>query len=221
MKKLFIVLFFISVSISAARSQELAVKAEADFVSSYIWRGLSVGPASIQPGISLSAGDFTVGVWGSSSFNGTWREFDLYAKYSIGNFSLLLTDYFLPHDLPDGEKISYFDYSEHVVEATLGYTFGESFPLSLVWNTNFIGDEDYSTYFEASYSIPTSFANIDLIIGATPKAGFYSDGLAIVVTSIKASKEIVINDNFSLPVYTQAILNPDSRDVFLVFGMKL
>lgn len=221
MKKLFIVLFFISVSISAARSQELAVKAEADFVSSYIWRGLYVGPASIQPGISLSAGDFTVGVWGSSSFNGTWREFDLYAKYSIGNFSLLLTDYFLPHDLPDGEKISYFDYSEHVVEATLGYTFGESFPLSLVWNTNFIGDEDYSTYFEASYSIPTSFANIDLIIGATPKAGFYSDGLAIVVTSIKASKEIVINDNFSLPVYTQAILNPDSRDVFLVFGMKL
>ena len=190
-------------------------------MSSYIWRGLYVGPASIQPGISLSAGDFTVGVWGSSSFNGTWREFDLYAKYSIGNFSLLLTDYFLPHDLPDGEKISYFDYSEHVVEATLGYTFGESFPLSLVWNTNFIGDEDYSTYFEASYSIPTSFATIDLIIGATPKAGFYSDGLAIVVTSIKASKEIVINDNFSLPVYTQAILNPDSRDVFLVFGMKL
>ena len=221
MKKLFIVLFFISVSISAARSQELAVKAEADFVSSYIWRGLYVGPASIQPGISLSAGDFTVGVWGSSSFNGTWREFDLYAKYSIGNFSLLLTDYFLPHDLPDGEKISYFDYSEHVVEATLGYTFGESFPLSLVWNTNFIGDEDYSTYFEASYSIPSSFANIDLIIGATPKAGFYSDGLAIVVTSIKASKEIVINDNFSIPVYTQAILNPNSRDVFLVFGMKL
>lgn len=221
MKKLFIILFFISVSISAVRSQEVVVKAEADFVSSYVWRGLYVGPASIQPGISLSAGDFTVGVWGSSSFNGTWREFDLYAKYSIGNLSILLTDYFLPHDLPDGEKISYFDYSEHVVEATLGYTFGESFPLSLVWNTNFIGDDDYSTYFEASYSIPTSFANIDLIIGATPKAGFYSDGFAVVVTSIKASKEIVINDKFSLPVYTQAILNPDSRDVFLVFGMKL
>ena len=221
MKKLFIILFFISVYLSAVRSQEVVVKAEADFVSSYIWRGLYVGPASIQPGISLSAGDFTVGVWGSSSFNGTWREFDLYAKYSIGNLSILLTDYFLPHDLPDGEKISYFDYSEHVVEATLGYTFGESFPLSLVWNTNFIGDDDYSTYFEASYSIPTSFANIDLIIGATPKAGFYSDGFAVVVTSIKASKEIVINDKFSLPVYTQAILNPDSRDVFLVFGMKL
>lgn len=221
MKKLFIILFFISVYLSAVRSQEVVVKAEADFVSSYIWRGLYVGPASIQPGISLSAGDFTVGVWGSSSFNGTWREFDLYAKYSIGNLSILLTDYFLPHDLPDGEKISYFDYSEHVVEATLGYTFGESFPLSLVWNTNFIGDDDYSTYFEASYSIPTSFATIDLIIGATPKAGFYSDGFAVVVTSIKASKEIVINDKFSLPVYTQAILNPDSRDVFLVFGMKL
>lgn len=126
----------------------------------------------------------------------------------------------MPHDLPNGDKVSYFNFSEHVVEATLSYTFGESLPLTFVWNTNFVGDEDYSTFVEASYTIPTSFADIDLIVGATPKAGYYSDGFAFVVTSIKASKEILVNDKFSVPLYTQAILNPDSKDVFLVFGVK-
>ena len=220
MIKLFIVLFSLVISLGTVKSQGLTVKAEADFVSAYIWRGLYVGPASIQPGISLSANGLTLGVWGSSSFNSTWREFDLYARYSIGNLSLLITDYFLPHDLPNGDKVSYFNFSEHVVEATLSYTFGESLPLTFVWNTNFVGDEDYSTFVEASYTIPTSFADIDLIVGATPKAGYYSDGFAFVVTSIKASKEILVNDKFSVPLYTQAILNPDSKDVFLVFGVK-
>lgn len=220
MIRLFIVLFSLAISLSTVKSQEITIDAGADIVSTYVWRGLYVGPASIQPGISLSSGGFTLGVWGSSSFDSSWREFDLYAGFSIGNLSLLVTDYFLPHDLPYGEKISYFNFKEHVIEGTIGYTFGESLPLTFVWNTNFIGDEDYSTYIEASYSIPTSFVDIDLIVGATPKAGFYSDGFAFVVTSVKASKEISINDRFSLPLYTQAILNPDSRDVFLVFGAK-
>ncbi|MFA6852935.1 MAG: hypothetical protein WCR41_01275, partial [Bacteroidales bacterium] len=82
------------------------------------------------------------------------------------------------------------------------------------------GDDDYSSYFEASYSIPTSFVDIDLILGATPAAGYYSDGFAVVVTAIKATKEISLSDSFSIPVYTQAVLNPDSKDVFLLFGMK-
>lgn len=220
MIKLFVVFISLVIFLTPVKSQEVTVNAGADIVSTYIWRGLYVGPASIQPGISISTGGFTLGVWGSSSFDSSWREFDLYAGYSIGNLSLLVTDYFLPHDLPDGEKISYFDFEEHFVEGTIGYSFRESFPLTFVWNTNFIGDEDYSTYVEVSYNIPTSFVDIDLILGATPKAGFYSDGLAIVVTSIKASKEVSINDTFSIPLYTQAILNPDSKDVFLVFGMK-
>lgn len=220
MNRLFVLLLTIFISISLVKSQELTVNAEADIVSSYIWRGLYVGPASVQPGISLSSGGFTLGVWGSSSFNASWREFDLFASYSIGNFNFLITDYFLPHDLPAIEKISYFDFSKHVVEATLGFSLGESVPLSFVWNTNFIGDDDYSSYFEASYSIPTSFVDIDLILGATPAAGYYSDGFAVVVTAFKATKEISVSDSFSIPVYTQAVLNPDSKDVFLLFGMK-
>ena len=55
MNRLFVLLLTIFISISLVKSQELTVNAEADIVSSYIWRGLYVGPASVQPGISLSS----------------------------------------------------------------------------------------------------------------------------------------------------------------------
>ncbi|WP_298652788.1 TorF family putative porin [uncultured Proteiniphilum sp.] len=222
MKKfgLFIVLVAVSHATSGIKAQEVTVSAGADIVSSYIWRGLYAGPASVQPGISLSAGNFSVGVWGSTSFESSWREFDLYAGYSIGNFSVLVTDYFFPHDLHADGSSDYFDYSEHLFEATLGYSLGESLPLSLAWNTNFAGDDDYSSYFEASYTLPVRGVNVDLILGATPWEGAYSNGFALINASVKASKDITITDSFSLPVFTQAIVNPDTKDVFLVFGMS-
>lgn len=219
--KLFIVLLALSNAASGIKAQEVTVSAGADIVSSYIWRGLYCGPASVQPGISLSAGNFSVGAWGSTSFESSWREFDLYAGYSIGNFSVLVTDYFFPHDLHADGSSDYFDYSEHVFEATLGYSFGGSFPLSLAWNTNFAGDDDYSSYFEASYTLNAGGVDVDLILGATPWSGAYSkNGFALINASVKASKEIAFTDSFSLPVFTQAILNPDTKDVFLVFGVS-
>ncbi|MCE5205357.1 MAG: hypothetical protein LLF80_04525 [Porphyromonadaceae bacterium] len=217
-------LFFLLCAFGAVsgniRAQDVSVAARADIVSSYIWRGLYVGPASAQPSISLSAGDFRLGIWGSSSFEGAWREFDLYAGYFIGNFSVLVTDYFFPRDLPDGAGSSYFKLSEHLFEGTLGYSLGESLPLSLAWNTNFAGDDDYSSYFEAGYAIQAGDITLDLTLGATSWAGIYSDGFALINASIKASKEIAITDTFSLPVFTQAVLNPDTKDVFVVFGVS-
>lgn len=222
MKKieLFIILFAVSNVTSGVKAQEVSVSAGADLVSSYIWRGLYAGPASAQPGISLSAGNFSVGAWGSTSLESSWREFDLYAGYSVGNFSVLVTDYFFPRDLPAGAGSGYFDYSEHVFEATLGYSFGELLPLSLAWNTNFAGDDNYSSYFEAGYTLPVGEVNVDLILGATSWKGAYSNGFALINASVKASKEITITDSFSLPVFTQAIMNPDTKDIFLVFGMS-
>ena len=216
--KLFVVLFALSVSMERVKAQEINLSAGADIVSLYVWRGLYAGSASVQPSISLSAGNLSLGIWGSSSFEGNWREFDLYAGYTIGNFSVLITDYSFPRDLPDGTGSSYFRLSEHLFEATLVYSFDESLPLSLAWNTNFAGDDNYSSYMEASYSVPVDGATIDLILGATPRAGIYSGGFTLINASIKAAKEISFTNSFSLPVFTQAILNPDTKDVFLVFG---
>lgn len=222
MKKigLFIVLAALSYTSSVLKAQEVSVSAKADLVSSYIWRGLYCGPASVQPGISLSKGNFSLGVWGSTSFESSWREFDLFAGYSFGNLSVLVTDYFFPRNLPSGEGVGYFDYSEHVFEASLGYSFGELLPLTLTWNNNFAGDDNYSGYVEACFNVAVKDVNVDFIVGATPWEGIYSDGLALINMSVKAKKEIKITDSFSLPVFSQAIYNPDTKDIFLVFGMS-
>lgn len=217
--KMLIVLFVMSGAMGKIQAQQVSVSAGADIVSSYIWRGLYCGPASVQPDISLKAGNIMVGIWGSASFDSRWREFDLYARYSLGNVSLTMTDYFFPRDLPTGEGSSYFDFSEHVIEATLGYSIGDV-PLSLAWNTNLVGDENNSTYIEADYSLPLSMVTLDFVLGATPWKGAYSDSFALVNLAIKASKQIHVTPSFSLPVFTQAVLNPDSKDVFLVFGVS-
>jgi hypothetical protein len=218
--KMFVVLLVALSVAGGIKAQKVSVSAGADIVSSNIWRGLYCGPASVQPGVSLSAGSFSVGMWGSTSFESSWREFDLYAGYSIGNFSVLVTDYFFPRNLPNGADSGYFDYSEHVFEATLSYSFGKSLPLSLAWNTNFAGDDDYSGYFEAAYSIPTEEVNVELILGAAPWKGIYSDKFALVNAGVKASKEIAVTGSRSLPVFTRATVNPNTKDVFLVFGMS-
>ena len=36
-----------------------------------------------------------------------------------------------------------------------------------------------------------------------------------------ASKEIKVTDSFSLPVFGSVILNPNSQDLFFVFGFSL
>lgn len=171
--KSIVVLFLLYGGTIGLKSQELKVSVGADLVSAYLWRGLYCGPASIQPSISLTVGNFSIGAWSSASFESSWREFDLYAGYSAGNFSLLVTDYFFPRSLPDGVDYGYFDFSDHVFEATVRYVFGESVPLSVAWNTNFASDDDYSSYFETAYTFSVKSVDVDLNVGFTPWRGIY------------------------------------------------
>ncbi len=70
-----------------AQDAELSVSTGVDFVSQYVFRGVSLADDAIQPYVEASYGDFTVGGWFStgvgenSVFAGD--EFDLYAGYSV------------------------------------------------------------------------------------------------------------------------------------------
>lgn len=218
--KLWVIMVALTYTVGEIKAQQVSLSVGADFVSSYIWRGLYSGPASVQPGISLTAGNILVGVWGSTGFDSSSREFDLFASYTFRNVSLKMTDYFFPRDIQTGEDGGYFDFSVHVIEATLGYSFGSVLPLSLAWNTNLVGDDNNSTYIEANYSLPLQGVNLDFALGATPWKGAYSNGAAVVNLAIKASKRIAITPTFSLPVFTQVVLNPDSENVYFVFGLS-
>ncbi|MCB9017043.1 MAG: hypothetical protein H6544_00355 [Prevotellaceae bacterium] len=208
-------------------TSKVEFSAGADLVSSYVWRGSRVTGASFQPSVGVSYAGFSLGAWGSSNFDNTINEVDWTLGYGVGGFSVGVTDYFGPY--VDAEAPKYFADKSHILEATVGFDFGsvcEKFPLSIVWNTNFLNDLDeaederYSTYVELGYPVSVGDVQLAFAVGLTTWDGMYSDGLNVVNLSITGSKEIKVTDSFSLPVFSQVILNPDTENIYMVFGLS-
>jgi hypothetical protein len=230
--KVFFVLAF-SVIAATALSQESkgSFSVGADIVSSYVWRGVPQdatypkGTPNIQPYASYTIGGFTIGAWGSGSFTGTVKEFDLYATYALSSlFSVTLTDYNWNFSK---SYFSYGDGTDHVYEGTLAYAGVASFPLSASLNTMFYGadkkadgDQAYSTYLELGYPISS---NAKVFVGASlfESPNYGTDGFGLTNVGIKVSKSIEITDKFSLPVYGIAGFNPNTENAFLVAGITL
>jgi len=68
-----------------AQAGDVSISVSADYVSEYVFRGVSFANTAIQPGISISKGGFTVGTWvstglGQSSANAS-DEIDIYGSY--------------------------------------------------------------------------------------------------------------------------------------------
>jgi len=209
----------------------------ADIVSSYVWRGVPQdvtnpkGTPNIQPYASYTIGGLTIGTWGSSSFTGTVKEFDLYATYVLSDlFSVTLTDY--NWNFSQG-YFNYGDGTDHVFEGTVSYAGIESFPLSASINTMFYGadlknknedgtggEQAYSTYVELGYPLAS---NAKLFLGASllESDNYVTEGFGITNVGIKVSKSIEITDKFSLPVYGIAGVNPNAENAFLVVGITL
>lgn len=193
--KLFIVLVLILGVSALMKAQEgntkVSLNAGADFMSRYIWRGAQFGgnAPSIQPSISLGAGNLEIGVWGAFSTAGAnvGQEVDLYVSYSFFNemFAATLTDYFFP---AEGVDYDYFEYGKdktaHILEGTLSFNGTEKLPLSLLLAVNFYGADaarinddpnsadfnkkdgiQLSSYAELGYSTAVNDVNLDLFMG--------------------------------------------------------
>jgi hypothetical protein len=201
----------------------------ADLVSSYVWRGVYQTGVSVQPGLTLSCNGFSLGAWGSTDFSTAAKEFDLVLGFEAGGFGIGLTDYWWA-----GEGNPYGHYRDaHFLEGSVSYTFGESFPLSLSWNTmlGLDGDKDaegkrqYSTYIGAGYDFNVNGVAFTAGIGLTPWTGIYhragSGGFDVASVSIKAAKGLKVTDSFTLPIFVEAIVAPNQDNVFLILGISL
>lgn len=220
------------------RKEGISLTPSAEIVSGYIWRGVHQTGASIQPGLAVNWQGFSLSAWGSttlmsltntSDFSTLPKEFDVTLGYQTNGLKLAVTDYWW-----SGEGAPYGHYkNSHFLEGTLGYSFGESLPLTLTWNTMFgmNGDKDengkknYSTFIEAVYDFNVKDINVSVSAGVAPWTGLYhkagTDGFALSTLSLKASKTIRISDSFALPVFTQVIAAPNQDNVYLIFGISL
>ncbi|MBN2487098.1 MAG: hypothetical protein JXB34_14080 [Bacteroidales bacterium] len=188
----------------------------ADVVSNYVWRGTKYGGPSIQPGVELSLGNFSVGAWGSFSLNGDdILENDFYLAYSIGDFGLTLSDYYYQGPL--------FDFSDstgsHALEVGASYSIkGLSLTAGYVINeAGGAGSAGGDFYVELGYG----FKNFSVFAGAGN--GWYTgskDEFGLVNVGISTEKEIKVTDSFSVPVSGSVIVNPQAEVAFLVVGFS-
>jgi len=216
-----------------------------DVVSRFIWRGQNVGGSSphIQPTLSYSKSGFEIGSWGTFGTSNDYAEVDLYGKYTSHGFTIQLTDYYNPIT-PTGDATSanpkFYNFkaktTASVFELSLSYKGSENFPISLSAATFLYGNDHnygydpalnidsknyYSTYIELGYSVKVSGQNLDIFGGLTPSSGYYGNGFGFINLGIKGYRSIKITDNFSLPIYTSLITNPQAEKIYLVLGITL
>lgn len=242
------VLFVCAAGVRAQESERgVRFHIQGDLVSSYVWRGMYQTGASIQPALGLSAGGFSLTAWGSTDFDGisssdkkAAKEVDLTATYSFGNFTVSLADMWWAGQ-GNGKYFRFKSHdTNHHFEAGVSYVLPcGKFPLSLAWYTMFAGedknirtgatgdpeyDQAYSSYAELNYPFAVKGIRLNATLGFVPYRSelLYGVGrFAVTNIALKGTKEIRLNDSFSLPVFVQVIWNPRVEDVHLVFGFTL
>lgn len=200
-----------------------------DFMSRYVWRGTDFGHSpSIQPSLKVSAKGFTLGAWGAftTSNSTTAQETDLYLSYTTPNSLLTFTttDYFFPNEAM--AKNHYFNYNKnetgHIMEGSISLNPSEKLPIGLLVGYNFYGaDKDNSVYLELSYNATLNGVPLSIFCGGTTDKGIYGTEAGVVNLGVKATKEVKITETFKLPVSASFITNPQTGNVFLVFGLTI
>jgi uncharacterized protein (TIGR02001 family) len=229
-KLLFILMLLFSASAIKAVEEsktESPFSFGADLVSRYIFRGLDFGSSpAIQPSFAYSIKGFTIGAWGSYAFvaTPTGIEADLYAAYEF-NFGLTIgaTDYYFPGEqlkISDDGIIApersgdYFNYADnHFFEINATQSF-KNFYLTANYGAVNMSN---AVYFEAGYG----FKWIDVFMGAGNKFYSLSGEFNLVSVGIKGTKEIDLTKKYAISLSSSVILNPNARQIHLVFCLGL
>ena len=230
MKKHLLCLLAMIAPMMMSAQDEVETTIGADIVSQYIWRGQELGDVSLQPTLGIAYKGLSLTAWGSVGLSNkdNTKEFDLTAAYTTSGFHIGVTDYWF--NTPNERYFAYSAHeTSHVFEANVGYDFEIA---SLNWYTNFAGNDGvnkdgkraYSSYFEANVPFKLAACEWTATIGAVPYAtSFYSDanGFAVTNIGIKATKDIKVNDHFSIPIFAGITANPSTEKTFFIFGVSL
>lgn len=220
--------------INTSRAQEkISASFGGDFVSSYVWRGIKQAGASIQPSLNIGYKNFSLGSWASTDIASAGaKEVDFTASYENSGIKVAVTDYWW-----DGEGafryLSYPDdsYNGHYLETAISYTLGNSFPLSISWNTFVLGKgnkktdgkNSYSTYIELGYPFTIGGLDMGISTGFTPWTStvYNTDGFKFTSIQINSSKNIRVSDSISFPIWGSIIANPAHEDIHFVLGVSI
>jgi len=156
-----------------AQAGDVSVSTSIDYVSEYVFRGVSFARGAVQPGIEVSKGDFTVGVWTSAAIGEAsdvaGDEIDVYASYGFALSDVISASFGATiYHFPDIDG-SLFDFGG---ASTLEFNAGLSFDTSLAPSITAYYDIDLEAFTlegGVSHSLPVA-EKTSLDLGVT--AGF-------------------------------------------------
>ena len=226
MKKILVILLSVAGMATAGAQDKVEATLGVDLVNQYIWRGQDLGNMSLQPSLGVDWKGLSLSTWGSVGITNAadTKELDLTLDYTIGGFSVGITDYWSSNG-------SYFQYkahkTTHIWEAGIGYDFDF---LSIQWYTNFAGDDGlnkdgkraYSSYFELFAPFQLGGLDWTATLGAVPYAtsSYGANGFCVTNVSLKATKDIQFKNGFHLPVFAGLTANPRSEKMYLLCGVS-
>lgn len=209
----------------------------ADIASAYIWRGIAqgTGPA-IQPWAELSYKNLTFGTWASDELTGTFKEVDLYAKYTYKSVSVMFVDLFFP-GFPGLNQDAYNFNNKttgHAAELELMFNGTENLPFTLMGGMMVYGTAidpkkgdasklNRSVYFEANYLGKLKDYNYNVFAGLTPGEStlYGTTGFSVFNLGVSAKKSIKVTDSFAMPLKVTLGTNPASRKTYVALILSL
>ncbi len=239
-----VILFFaliISISFAVYSQNEVSkFSANASFklVSKYMFRGIEMTKdPNIVGEAYIGYKGWTLGMWATTNYSGTFYEPDIYISYSPKNFVFTL------YDFDSGQGKDYFNFNNkqttHIDELSVKYTVSEKIPLSLTLGTIIWGADkkidfydstgqailkdanNFSTYVEAVYPFAINEITITPTIGfTTHKSYTYSaTGFSFINVGLTFEKRIRVSDKLSIPIGYSFIYNQGQKRAYSVMSI--
>lgn len=189
---------------SVSISSDIAYGAKTDFVSKYLWRGISYNKGLIaQPSIWVSTSDFTLEVWGSYTF------YDVNDSPKRNEIDLILSYQYLVDDLSIAPSFTYYTYpnqedSPPTGELGLNLSYQiKDFTLFNYFTYDIIKYSD--AYFNETGILAEKELHENLSVSSSVSVGYASGKFNETYIEVPAGTEALSKSTFSLVKFDLAV----------------
>lgn len=227
----------------AASASHAQIHLKANVQNNHLWRGMEVADGAVllaNLSYSFPGSHATVGLWGGTNANGSYKEFNHYVRLSARGFSLAFCDTYNFSPGATYNNREYFNYSAHstgrFLDCALSYRLAGKVPLLVSWSTILFGrdrsadnrHQKYSTFAYAECPVWQN-DNWTVEVGAgcafaLNRAGddshFYGDDAGLIHLALAVSRRLVLG-SYTLPVYARGQWNPQSSCAYFQIGAEV
>lgn len=214
------------------KERKSSVEVSAKLISRHLWRGRNTNDSPcFEPDITYNINsNWAISLWGAYSYKQDYREFDIYVTYRTKQLVVTLFDYYAPTENTKffgDEYMNLGSSSQHIFDLKLDYRL-KKLPITLTASTLVYGDDkdanddqQFSTYFQVTYSLEKQRYVANFGIGGTPARGLYKENAGIVNYETEVIAPVKIIPKVKTNLTALGTYNPIKDKVFFRGGIQI